>query len=38
MTEIFNLLIAFLVNPLLFVRIKQKSKTEGWKWPFKRVP
>ena len=39
MTEIFNLLIVFLINnTLLFVRIKQTSKTEVRKQPFKCVP
>ena len=33
--KIFNLLIAFLINILLFVCIKQKSKTEVRKQPFK---
>ena len=28
MTKIFNLLIVFLINTLLLVRIEQKSKTE----------
>ena len=37
MTGIFNLLIAFLINALPFVRIKQTSKTEVWRQPFKRV-
>ena len=36
MKKIFNLLI-FLINTLLFARIKQKSKTEVRKQPFKRV-
>ena len=38
MTEIFNLLIVFLINTLVFVRIKQTSKTEVRKQPFKHVP
>ena len=33
----FQLTISLLINTLLFVRIKQKSKTEVWKQPFKRV-
>ena len=37
MTEIFNLLIVFLINTLVFVRIKQTSKTEVRKQPFKRI-
>ena len=35
MTKIFNLLIVFLINTLLFVSIEQKSKTEVRKQPFK---
>ena len=38
MTKIFNLIIVFLINTLLFVRIEQKSKTEVRKQPFKCVP
>ena len=38
MREIFNLLIVFLMKTLLFVRIKQTSKTEVRKQQFKRVP
>ena len=38
MTEIFNLLIVFLINTLLFVRIKQMSKAEVRKQPFKGAP
>ena len=38
MTEIFNLLVAFLINTLLFARIIQTSKTEVQKQPFKGVP
>ena len=37
-TKILNLLIVFLINTLLFVRIEQKSKTEVRKQPFKCVP
>ena len=38
MTKIFNQLIVFLINTLVFVRIEQKSKAEVWKQPFKCVP
>ena len=34
----FQLTNCFLINTLLFVRIKQTSKTEVRKQPFKRVP
>ena len=37
MTESFDLLI-FFINTLLFVRIKQTSKAEVRKQPFKSVP
>ena len=37
MTGIFNLLIAFLINTLPFVCIKQTSKTEVLKQTFRRV-
>ena len=38
MTESFNLLIVYLINTLLFVRIKQTIKAEVRKQPFKRLP
>ena len=38
MAEMFNLLIVFLINTLPFVRVKQTSKTEVRKQPFKCVP
>ena len=37
MTEIFNLLIVFLINTVLFIRLKQTSKTEVRKQTFKCV-
>ena len=36
--KIFNLLIVFFVNTLLFVHIEQTSQTEVRKQPFKCVP